>query len=81
MLRCNGIQMLLSVTTIRYTHFHWLIYNLNRSRQEVTRTCLKRGCILRATKTKGERNKRANFIRIDKIKYDTWCGLGWADQL
>ena len=32
-------------TTIRYTHFHWLIYKLKRSRQEVTRTCLKRGCV------------------------------------
>ena len=33
------------MTTIRYTHFHWLIYKLKRSRQEVTRTCLKRGCV------------------------------------
>ena len=32
-------------TTIRYTHFHWLIYKLKRSWQEVTRTCLKRGCV------------------------------------
>ena len=39
--------MLLSVvsTTIRYTRFHWLIYKLKRSWQEVTRTCLKRGCV------------------------------------
>ena len=32
-------------TTIRYTHFHWLIYKLKRSWMKVTRTCLKRGCV------------------------------------
>ena len=32
-------------TTIWYTHFHWLFYKLKRSWQEVTRTCLKRGCV------------------------------------
>ena len=32
-------------TTVRYTHCNWLIYKLKRSRQEVTRTCLKRGCV------------------------------------
>ena len=32
-------------TSIRYTRFHWLIYNLKRSRQEVTRTCIERGCV------------------------------------
>ena len=42
-----GKRMLLSVvsTTIRYTHFHWLIYKLKRSRQEVTSTCHKPGCV------------------------------------
>ena len=33
------------IDTIRYTHFHWLIYKLKRSWQEVTRTCLKRSCV------------------------------------
>ena len=31
--------------TIRYTHFHWLIVNLKRSRREVTRKCFEWGCI------------------------------------
>ena len=48
MLRCNGdaksTECVVS-TTIRYTHFHWLIVYLKRSGQEVTRTWLKRGCV------------------------------------
>ena len=42
-----GKRMLLSVlsTTVRYTHCYWLIYKLKRSWQEVTRTCLRRGCV------------------------------------
>ena len=41
----NVIDECVVSTTIRYTHFHWLIYNLKRSRQEVTKTCLERGCV------------------------------------
>ena len=55
-------------TKIRYTHFHWLIYKLKKSRQEVTRKCLQRGCVRsilsRATKTNRERDERANFNEI-----------------
>ena len=48
MLRCSGegnVTECVVLTMIRYTHFHLLIYKLKRSRQEVTRMCLKRGCI------------------------------------
>ena len=48
MLRCNGdanVTECVVSTSIRYTHFHWLIYNLKRSRQEVTRTCMEQGCV------------------------------------
>ena len=48
MLRCSGeanVTEFVVSTTIRYTHFHWLIYKLKKSRQEVTRTCFKRGCV------------------------------------
>ena len=49
------------------THFHWLIYKLKTSRQEVTRTCLKRGCIRsfqeRQKQTESEM-KGLNIIRL-----------------
>ena len=48
MLRWSGEANLTEcvvLTTIRYTHFHWLIYKLKRSWQEVARTYLKRGCV------------------------------------
>ena len=48
MLQCCGeanVTKCVVSTTIRYTHFHWLIYKLKRLRQWVTRTCLKRGCV------------------------------------
>ena len=44
------------LTTIRYTHFHWLIYKLKSSRQQVIRMCLKRGCI----RSFHERQKKQN---------------------
>ena len=45
--RCNGDAnvTVLYQLRIRYTCFHWLIYYLKRSLQEVTRTCLKQGCV------------------------------------
>ena len=66
-------------TTIRYTHFHWLIYKLKRSRQEFTRSCLKRGCVRsfhERQKKSGERNERANFNRLlrwFKRSISLWC--------
>ena len=67
MLRCDGdvnVTECVVSTTIRYTRFHWLIDNLKRSRQEVTRTCLERGCVRsfhKRQKTNEERDERANF--------------------
>ena len=42
-----GMQMLPSVSIDfdKIHTFHWLIYNLIRSCQEVLRTCLERGCV------------------------------------
>ena len=83
-----GKRMLLSVlsTTIRYTHFYWLIYKLKRSRQEVTRTCLKRGCVRsfheRQKQTESEMkglilirltsNHRVVFLTDHVWKHDQW---------
>ena len=76
MLRCNGDMnvTVLYRLRLRYIHFHWLIYNLKRSWQEVTRTCLKRGCVRsfhKRQKTNGERNERANFNKI-AMEVRTW---------
>ena len=74
MLRCSGevnVTECVVSTTIRYTNFHWLIYKLKRSRQEVTRTCLKRSCIRsfheRQKQTESEM-KGLILIRLQKAK-------------
>ena len=48
MLLCNGdanVTECVVSSSIRYTRFHWLNYNLKRSCQQVNRTCLERGCV------------------------------------
>ena len=69
MLRCRGeanVTEYVVSTTIRYTHFHWLFYKLKRSRQEVTRTCLKRGCI----RSFHERQKQTESINCHVVQVD-----------
>ena len=60
-------------TTIRYTHFHWLIYKLKKPWQEVAKTGLKWGCVrsFQEANTNGERIERANFIiiRLPKLSW------------
>ena len=72
-----GMWMLWCVasTTIRYTHFHLLIFKLKRSLQKVTKTCFKLGCVRsfhEQQKQTGSEMKGLILIRLEFV-FDVIC--------
>ena len=69
-------------TSIRYTRFHWLIYNLKRSRQEVTRTCIERGCVRSFhERQKQTESEMKGLILIRLLGYLLWSGFASTEKI